>query len=231
MEMALSNKVSDIVKRSVCCSKSDVYVTSGGRELRRSEELRSCGVSEGSTVEVTSRMRVGGKHKDKKNQAEKNRNESSVKLEQTLGEKTEVEPELTEDSQEVRVDDGMCALVCEQMRAITAREGEPQVTSEEMQRVVEQVKSMRMTMADVRKHATNEDLQRMEKMEEGWKKFEEEARTRQAEMRAKGTEEQDATMRSDEEVGRKAKRERERRQGPRGMEEKENMQAEEEISG
>ena len=42
-EMALSDKVSDVAKRSVCCSKSDVYVTSGGRVLRRSEELRSQG--------------------------------------------------------------------------------------------------------------------------------------------------------------------------------------------
>ena len=40
-EMALSDKVSDIVKKSVCCSKSDVYVMSGGRVPRRSEELRS----------------------------------------------------------------------------------------------------------------------------------------------------------------------------------------------
>ena len=68
---------------------------------------------------------------------------------------------------------------CVRWCAITEREGEPQVTSEEMQRVVEQVNSMRMAMADVRKHATNEDLQRMEKMEEGLKKLQEEARTRQ----------------------------------------------------
>ena len=39
-EMALSDTVSDIVKRSVCRSKSDVHVTSGGRVLRRSEELK-----------------------------------------------------------------------------------------------------------------------------------------------------------------------------------------------
>ena len=147
----MSDKVSDIVKRSVCCSKSDVYVTSGGSVLRRSEELRSCEVGNGSTVEVTSRVRGGGKHKDKKNQAEKKRSASSVKLEQTRGEKTEVEPERNEGRQEARLDDGMCALVCDQMRMITEPEGEPQVTSEEMQRVVEKVKSMRMAMADVRR--------------------------------------------------------------------------------
>ena len=38
--------------------------------LRRNEELRSCGVSEGSTVEVTGRMRGGWRHNDKKNNAE-----------------------------------------------------------------------------------------------------------------------------------------------------------------
>ena len=57
----------------VCWSKSDVFVTSGGRALRRSEELRSCGVREGSTVEVIGRMRGEGGHKEKKNKAEKKR--------------------------------------------------------------------------------------------------------------------------------------------------------------
>ena len=49
----------------------DVYVMSGGRILRRSDKLKSCEVRDGSTVEVTSRMRGGGKHKDKKSKAEK----------------------------------------------------------------------------------------------------------------------------------------------------------------
>ena len=41
--------------------------------LRRSEELWSCGVSDWSTVQVSSRMRGGGKPKDKKRKAEKKR--------------------------------------------------------------------------------------------------------------------------------------------------------------
>ena len=65
MEMALSDKVSDVAQRSVCCNESDVYVTSGGLMLRRNEEMRSCGVSAGSTVEVTSRMRGGGKEQNR----------------------------------------------------------------------------------------------------------------------------------------------------------------------
>ena len=63
-----------------------------------------------------------------------------MKMEQTRGVKDEVEPELNEYSQEVRLDGGMCALVCEQMRLITERQGEPQVTSEVMQCIVGQVK-------------------------------------------------------------------------------------------
>ena len=101
----------------------------------------------------------------------------------------------------------MYASMCEQMRLITECVGKLQVTSEEMQRVVEQVKSMRMVMAGVREHATSEDFQCMEEMREGLKNVEEEARTRQEEVRAKGTEEQDATTRLVEEVGGKATRE------------------------
>ena len=43
-----------------------MYVTSGGRVLRRGDKLRSCGVYDGSTVQVVSRIRGGGRHKDKK---------------------------------------------------------------------------------------------------------------------------------------------------------------------
>ena len=45
----------------------DVYVTMHGRVLKRSEKLKSCGC----TTQVTSRLRGGGKHKDKKSKAEK----------------------------------------------------------------------------------------------------------------------------------------------------------------
>ena len=43
-----------------------MYVTSGGRFLGRSDKLRSCGVSDGCTIQVTSRVRYGGRHKVKK---------------------------------------------------------------------------------------------------------------------------------------------------------------------
>ena len=44
--------------------------------LRRDEKLESCGVRDGSTIQVTSRMRGRGKHKDKKSKAEKKHLES-----------------------------------------------------------------------------------------------------------------------------------------------------------
>ena len=44
---------------------------SEGKVLKRNEELRSCGVSDGCTVQVVNRMCGGGKHRNKKNKAEK----------------------------------------------------------------------------------------------------------------------------------------------------------------
>ena len=67
----------------------DVYVTCDGRILRKDDKLKSCGVRDGCTVQVTSRMRGGGKHKVKKGKEEK---------------------------QVAQLDDGMCAMACEQMR-------------------------------------------------------------------------------------------------------------------
>ena len=54
----MNDKVDDIVKK-IPIDDQDVY------------KLKSCEVRDGSTVEVTSRMRGGGKHKDKKSKAEK----------------------------------------------------------------------------------------------------------------------------------------------------------------
>ena len=70
MEMEMSDKVDDIVKKTPI-SNQDVYVTSEGRVLRGGEELKRSGVRDGSTVHVMRRLRGGGKHKDKKNKVEK----------------------------------------------------------------------------------------------------------------------------------------------------------------
>ena len=73
-EMSPNDKVVDVVRRircSVRCESRDVYVTSGGRVLRRSEELRSCGVVDGSTLFMSERLRGGGVHKSKKKEERK----------------------------------------------------------------------------------------------------------------------------------------------------------------
>ena len=85
MEMEMNDKVDDIVKK-IPISAQDVYVTSGGRILKGSDTLESCEVRDGSIVEVTSRMRGGGKHKDKKSKSEKKQVTNPEKQEQKLEE-------------------------------------------------------------------------------------------------------------------------------------------------
>ena len=166
-------------------------------------------------------MRGGGRHKDKKSEEEK-KQVPSLRPERTQGQKSGFGPELNADSpdgkgqknnepdeenggdgqrQEVQLDDGLCAMMCEQLRLITERAHESQVTSEDMQRVVEQVGRLRLAMADAQKQATNDDLERVVKVEESLKILMEEARTRQEEVRTKGAVEQDVLMRVEEEVG------------------------------
>ena len=72
MEVRLTDdKVEDVMKRIQ--SDEDVYMTMQGKALRTSEKLKSCGVTDGCTVQVTSRLRGGGKHQDKKGQKERKR--------------------------------------------------------------------------------------------------------------------------------------------------------------
>ena len=70
MEVSPEDKVQKILN-TVSKSDRDVYVTSGGRILKGSDKLKNCEVRDGSTVDVTSRMRGGGRHKDKKSKVEK----------------------------------------------------------------------------------------------------------------------------------------------------------------
>ena len=55
VDVSPNNKVSDMMKRIP--NSGDMYETSGGRVLRGSDKLRSCGVSGGCTIQVKSRMR------------------------------------------------------------------------------------------------------------------------------------------------------------------------------
>ena len=72
MEVSLTDdKVEDVMRQVQ--KDEDVYVTMHGRVLRRNEKLKRCGATDGCTIQVTSRLRGGGKHKDKKGQKERNR--------------------------------------------------------------------------------------------------------------------------------------------------------------
>ena len=69
-------------------------MTYDGTLLRRSEELRSCGVRDGSTVQITSRMLGAGKHKNEKSKLEKKQVPRLQRPEQMQGPRAEFEPEL-----------------------------------------------------------------------------------------------------------------------------------------
>ena len=149
MEVSPEDKVQKILN-TVSGSERDVYVTSGGRILRGSDKLKSCGVRDGSAVQVMSRMRGGGKHKEKNGKEEK--------------------------KQVAQLDDGMCAMACEQMRQVmeTLRALADNSTGEDKRCVVEKVEEVRKAIVGLRKQAKGEDLQRVAELEESLKKLEEE---------------------------------------------------------
>ena len=78
------DKVEDVMRQIQ--KDEDVYVTMQGRVLRRNEKLKSCGVIDGCTIQVTSRMRGGGKHKDKKSKAEKQAASAKTPEQKCVGE-------------------------------------------------------------------------------------------------------------------------------------------------
>ena len=65
LEVSTDDKVEGVMKRFQ--EDEDAHVTMQGKVLRTSEKLKSCGVADGCTIQVTSRMRGGGRHKEKKN--------------------------------------------------------------------------------------------------------------------------------------------------------------------
>ena len=86
-EVSQEDKVQEILN-TVGGSEQDVYVTCEGKMLRRDEQLKNCGVRDGSTIQVTSRVR-GGKHKDKKSKAEKKQAASAKTPEQKFTDEEE----------------------------------------------------------------------------------------------------------------------------------------------
>ena len=87
-EVSPEDKVQEILN-TVGGSEQDVYVTCEGKMLRKDEQLKSCGVRDGSTIQVTSRMRGGGKHKDKESKAEKKQAASAKTPEQRFTDEEE----------------------------------------------------------------------------------------------------------------------------------------------
>ena len=139
MEVSLTDgKVEDVLRQIQ--KDEDVYVTMHGSVQRRNEKLKSCGVTDGCTIQVTSRMREGGRHKNKKSKVEKKqvtiqepvKNESPAILEsdkqsnqvrfgqedqlkEARAESTD-EPEVTGRLAEVRTGRGSSGLVRGEMR-------------------------------------------------------------------------------------------------------------------
>ena len=89
--------------------------------LRNDEQLKSCGVRDGSTIQVKSRMRGGGKHKDKKSKAEKKQAASGKTLEQKFVE-------------EVRSDKVPAILKCDKDATVTRQESMSDVSQETQER-------------------------------------------------------------------------------------------------
>ena len=82
------------------------------------------------------------------------------------------------------------------------------MTGEVMRRIVEHVVKMRLMAENMKKQASDDDLQCVEKMEQGLKVFMEEVRDRQKELEMRETKkEQNVKMSPENEVGRKATRE------------------------
>ena len=146
----------------------------------------------------------GGKHREKKSKIEKERSGSPKKIEQAQGQKAEVEPS--------RNVDEMYVLMEEQMKLMSEEAKRLQVTDEVMQRIIEHVVKMRLMTENMKKQASDDDLQRVEKMEQGLKVFmhPEEMRDRQKELETREMKEE--TKRENEFRGRRWKKSHERRQ-------------------
>ena len=111
-EVSPEDKVQEILN-TVGGSDQDVHATREGRMLRKDDQLKSCGVRDGSTIQIMSRMRGGGRHKDKRSKAEKKRATNPVRPEQKSDEgpatmdKDEVLRRLEENEEYQKIIDGI----------------------------------------------------------------------------------------------------------------------------
>ena len=103
MEVNLTDdRVEDVMRRIQ--NDEDAYVTLHGKVLRRDEKLKSCEVTDGCTIQVTSRLRGGGKHKDKRSKADtKQGMEESGKKDQQVGSMSDKCQEMTKDQKDALI--------------------------------------------------------------------------------------------------------------------------------
>ena len=103
MEVNLTDdRVEDVMRRIQ--NDEDAYVTLHGRVLKRGEKLKSCEVTDGCTIQVTSRLRGGGRHKNKRSMTETKRNEDeSRKKDQQVGSMSDKCQEMTNDQKDALI--------------------------------------------------------------------------------------------------------------------------------
>ena len=93
------DRVEDVMRRIQ--NDEDAYVTLHGKVLKRGEKLKSCEVTDGCAIQVTSRLRGGGKHKDKRSKADtKQGMEESGKNDQQVGSMSDKCQEMTKDQKD-----------------------------------------------------------------------------------------------------------------------------------
>ena len=98
MEVSLEDdKVEDVMRQIQ--KDEDAYVTLHGRVLKGSDKLKSCGVTDGCTIQVTNRLRGGGKHKVKKSKESAKTERMEHRVDQEVkGDKTPVMRECDKDA-------------------------------------------------------------------------------------------------------------------------------------
>ena len=103
MEVNLTDdRVEDVMRRIQ--KDLDAYVTLHGRVLKRSEKLKSCEVTDGCTMQVTNRLRGGGRHKDKRSMTETKRNvDENGKKDQQVGSMSDKCQEMTKDQKDALI--------------------------------------------------------------------------------------------------------------------------------
>ena len=102
LDVSPDDRVNDVIRQIQ--SDEDAYVTMHGRMLRKSEKLKSCEVTDGCTTQVTSRLRGGGRHKNKRSMTETKRNvDESRRKDQQVGSMSDKCQEMTKDQKDALI--------------------------------------------------------------------------------------------------------------------------------